>query len=257
MIRALIIEDEAHGLTNLLNALAKHCPDVEVKATGGTNADLIKLCNDERQGPFDVAFLDINLSDGNVFKGLKELEEIPFDIIFVTAYEEYALRAFEFSAVDYVLKPIDPEDLKRAVGRLKPGKSALDTKQRIEVLQQNYNPNAPNAFEKIGISGVDGVHFVRLADIVRLEAEDNYTHFLLKDGERITASRTIKAFEDTLIRLNFVRVHKRHIVNMNYMKTYIRGEGGYLILENGESIEVSRRKKSAVLESVRRVYGEI
>ena len=115
----------------------------------------------------------------------------------------------------------------------------------------------PNAFEKIGISGLDGVHFVRLRDIVRLEAEDNYTHFILKPGNKITASKTIKAYEDTLLRLNFVRVHKKHIVNMNYMKTYIKGEGGYLVLENGETIEVSRRKKASLMDSVRRLYGEI
>ncbi len=118
-------------------------------------------------------------------------------------------------------------------------------------------PVSPNAFEKIGISGLDGVHFVRLSEIIRLEAEDNYTHFWLNSGERITASKTIKAFEDTLLRLNFVRVHKKHIVNMNYMKTYIKGEGGYLILETGETIEVSRRKKSNLIESVRRMYGEV
>ena len=127
----------------------------------------------------------------------------------------------------------------------------------MELLQQNYSPNMPNAFEKIGISGLDGVHFVRLSDIVRLEAEDNYTHFILKTNTKITASKTIKAYEDTLLRLNFVRVHKKHIVNMNYMKTYIKGEGGYLVLENGETIEVSRRKKASLMDSVRRLYGEI
>ena len=125
------------------------------------------------------------------------------------------------------------------------------------MLQQNYNPAAPNKFEKIGISGLDGVHFVRLGDIIRLEAADNYTHFLMKGGERFTASRTIKAFEDTLVQLGFVRVHKKHIVNMNYMKTYIKGEGGYLVLDNGETVEVSRRKKPALIDSVRRSHGEL
>ncbi|HPI09315.1 MAG TPA: LytTR family DNA-binding domain-containing protein, partial [Saprospiraceae bacterium] len=96
-----------------------------------------------------------------------------------------------------------------------------------------------------------------LSEIIRLEAEDNYTHFMLKSGDRITASRTIKAYEDTLTSLNFVRVHKKHIVNMNFMKTYIKGEGGYLIMENGDSIEVSRRKKSNLMDSVRRMHGEI
>ena len=257
MTRALLIEDEPEGLQNLLNLLDKYCPDVEVVATGGSNADLLRLSGEDAETQFDVAFLDIDLPDGLVFTGLQQLEDIPFDIIFVTAYNQYALTAFDFSAIDYVLKPIEPDDLRRAVSRIRPGRKNASTKQRVELLQQNYSPNMPNAFEKIGISGLDGVHFVRLRDIVRLEAEDNYTHFVLKTGNKITASKTIKAYEDTLIRLNFVRVHKKHIVNMNYMKTYIKGEGGYLVLENGETIEVSRRKKASLMDSVRRLYGEI
>ena len=257
MTRALLIEDEPEGLQNLKNLLEKHCPDVDVVATGGSNADLLRLTADDADGQFDVAFLDIDLPDGLVFQGLEQLDDIPFDIIFVTAYNKYALTAFDFSAIDYVLKPIEPDDLRRAVSRIRVGRKSASTKQRVELLQQNYTPNTANAFEKIGISGLDGVHFVRLSDIVRLEAEDNYTHFILKTGNKITASKTIKAYEDTLLRLNFVRVHKKHIVNMNYMKTYIKGEGGYLILENGETIEVSRRKKASLMDSVRRLYGEI
>lgn len=257
MTRALLIEDEPEGLQNLQNLLDKYCPDVEVVATGGSNADLIRMTAEENENQYDVAFLDIDLPDGLVFQGLQQLEDIPFDIIFVTAYNQYALTAFDFSAIDYVLKPIEPDDLRRAVSRIRVGRKNSSTKQRVELLQQNYSPNMPNAFEKIGISGLDGVHFVRLRDIVRLEAEDNYTHFILKTNNKITASKTIKAYEDTLLRLNFVRVHKKHIVNMNYMKTYIKGEGGYLILENGETIEVSRRKKASLMDSVRRLYGEI
>jgi two-component system LytT family response regulator len=256
MLRALLIEDEPEGLDNLRNLLRSECPDVEVVATGGSNADLVRLAGEDRPGgAIDVAFLDIKLPDGLVFQGLQQLDEIPFDIIFVTAFDKYALRAFEFAAIHYVVKPIEREELVRAVARVRPRNGA--TKQRLELAQQNFGAVTPNAFEKIGISGVDGVHFVRLRDIVRLEAEDNYTHFLLKNGDKITASRTIKAYEETLSQLNFVRVHKKHIVNLNFMKTYIRGEGGYLVLENGETIEVSRRKKAVLSDSVRRHYGEI
>lgn len=248
--RALLIEDEPEGLENIKNLLRMYCPDVEVVATGGSNADLLKLVAEDRENQYDVAFLDISLPDGLVFQGLQQLDEVPFDIIFVTAFDKYALKAFEFAAIDYVTKPIEREELMRAVSRIR--RKNTDTKARLEVLQQSYNPTGPNVFEKIGISALDGVHFVRLSEIVRLEAEDNYTHFMLKTGDKITASRTIKAYEDTLSQLNFVRVHKKHIVNMNFMKTYIKGEGGYLILDNGDSIEVSRRKKSSLMDSVRR-----
>lgn len=254
LTRALIIEDEPEGLENLKNFLRMYCPDVEVVAEGGSNEDFLRLAED-RNSNFDVAFLDIGLPDGLVFQSLQQLDELPFDIIFVTAFDKYALRAFEFSAIDYVTKPIEREELMRAVSRIRHKNSG--TKERLEILQQTFNPNAPNAFEKLGISAMDGVHFVRLGDIVRLEAADNYTHFLLKSGTRITASRTIKAYEDTLAAFNFVRVHKKHIVNMNFMKTYIKGEGGYLVMDNGDNIEVSRRKKSNLMEAVRRTHGEV
>ncbi|MCB0523879.1 MAG: LytTR family DNA-binding domain-containing protein [Saprospiraceae bacterium] len=254
LTRALIIEDEPEGLENLRNLLRMYCPDVEVVAEGGTNEDLLRLAEDKEKN-FDVAFLDISLPDGLVFQGLQQLEELTFDIIFVTAFDKYALRAFEFAAIDYVTKPIEREELMRAVSRIRHQNSG--TKERLEILQQTFNPNAPNAFEKIGISAMDGVHFVRLSDIIRLEAADNYTHFMLKGGSKITASRTIKAYEDTLNPFNFVRVHKKHIVNMNFMKTYIKGEGGYLVMDNGDNIEVSRRKKSNLMEAVRRTHGEV
>jgi two-component system, LytTR family, response regulator len=256
MTRAIIIEDEAAGLQNLLNQLEKYCPDVEVIATGSTNEDLMKIV-DEKESQIDVAFLDIQLKGELVFQGLKNLDDIPFDIVFVTAYDKYATKAFDFSAIDYVLKPFEGEDLRRAVSRVNVMKKNPQTKARLDVLQQNYPAGSANAFEKIGVSGLEGIFFVRLRDIVRLEADNNYTHFMLKTNEKITASKTIKAYEEVLLKLNFVRVHKKHIVNMNYMKTYVKGEGGYLILENNETVEVSRRKKTAMLDILRRMYGEL
>ncbi len=253
-LRALLIEDEPEGLENLKNLLRMYCPEVEVVAEGGSNADLLRLA-EEKDAKFDVAFLDISLPDGLIFQGLQQLDDMPFDIIFVTAYDKYALKAFEFAAIDYVTKPIEREELIRAIGRIRPRNA--NTKERLEILEQTYNPTGPNAFEKIGVSAMDGVHFVRLNEIVRLEAEDNYTHFMMKTGDKLTASRTIKGYEESLINFNFVRVHKKHIVNMNFMKTYIKGEGGYLVLENGETIEVSRRKKTNLIDAIRRTHGEM
>lgn len=252
--RALIIEDEPEGLENLKNLLRMYCPEVEVVAEGGSNADFIRLAED-RNSRFDVAFLDISLPDGLIFQSLQQLDEVPFDIIFVTAYDKYALRAFEFAAIDYVTKPIEREELIRAVERI--NRKNYGSRERLEILSKTYTGSAPNSFEKIGISAVDGVHFVRLGDIIRLEADDNYTHFILKAGNRLTASRTIKAYEEALSAFNFIRVHKKHIVNMNYMKTYHKGEGGELDLENGEKVEVSRRKKPQLMEAIRRVHGEV
>ena len=256
MTRALIIEDEPESVENLRGLLKTYCPDVEVVATGGSNADLIKLAAEESGQQFDVAFLDVMLPDGLIFQGLNQLDEIPFDIIFVTAFDKYALTAFDFSAIDYVLKPIDPLDLQRAVSRISLSKSGRSTKERLEVLQETYHSVTTNAFEKIGISAVEGIHFVRLTDIIRLEAEDNYTHFFVNGGEKITTAKTIKTYEDALSRFNFLRVHKKNIVNMNYMKKFSKDEG-FLELENAEKVEVSRRKRPVIMDAMRRMYGEL
>jgi two-component system LytT family response regulator len=256
MTRALIIEDEPESVENLRSLLKTYCPEVEVISTGGSNADLIKLASEDSGNQYDVAFLDVMLPDGLIFQGLNQLDEIPFDIIFVTAFDKYALTAFDFSAIDYVLKPIEPVDLQRAVSRISLNKSGRTTKERLEVLQQNYAPNNTNPFEKIGISAVEGIHFIRLTDIVRLEAEDNYTHFFVVSGEKITTAKTIKTYEDVLTRFNFLRVHKKNIVNMNYMKKFSKDEG-YLELENLEKIEVSRRKRPVIMDAMRRMYGDV
>ena len=256
MTRALIIEDEPESVENLCNLLKLYCPEIEVIVTGGSNADLLRLASDESNNQFDVAFLDVMLPDGLIFQGLNQLDEIPFDIIFVTAFDKYALTAFDFSAIDYVLKPIEPVDLQRAVSRVSISKNGRTTKERLEVLQQNYPATAANAFEKIGISAVEGIHFVRLSDIVRLEAEDNYTHFFVVGGEKITTAKTIKTYEDVLSRFNFLRVHKKNIVNMNFMKKFSKEEG-FLELENLERVEVSRRKRPVIMDAMRRMYGDL
>jgi two-component system LytT family response regulator len=256
MTRALIIEDEPESVENLCNLLKLYCPDVEVIATGGSNADLLRLASEESNNQFDVAFLDVMLPDGLIFQGLNQLEEIHFDIIFVTAFDKYALTAFDFSAIDYVLKPIEPLDLQRAVSRVSISKNGRTTKERLEVLQQNYPATAANAFEKIGISAMEGIHFVRLSDIVRLEAEDNYTHFFVVGGDKITTAKTIKTYEDVLSRFNFLRVHKKNIVNMNFMKKFSKEEG-FLELENLERVEVSRRKRPVIMDAMRRMYGDL
>ncbi len=256
MTRAIIIEDEAPSLTLLQNQLKKYCPDVEVIATGASNADLIRIV-EELDDQIDVAFLDIVLLDGVAFQGLEKLDDIPFDIIFTTAFNDYALKAFEFAALDYVLKPIAGEDLQRAVSRIRIRSTPPQTKERLGIMQTAHQGVHPNPFDKMGISAQDGIHFVRLSEIVRLEAADNYTHFILKNAERITASKTIKSYEAVLKDFNFVRVHKRHIVNMNYIKTQARGEGGYLILENGDKVDIARRKKNNLGKSLNEGYFEI
>ena len=251
--KAVIIEDEILGVNNLKNLLTRYCPDIEVIGVAGSVTEGVNLLNDPDCNP-DVAFLDINLSDGLVFQMLNQLEEINFEVIFITAYEQFAIKACEYSAIGYVLKPIDPEQLVAAVNRIKPGK-LNKISERLQIFNQQMN--TPNKFEKIGVAAIDGIYFVYLKDIVRFEGEDNYTHIFLRTGERITASKTIKAYEDMLSGANFFRVHKSHVINLNFMKKFVKGDGGFLVMEDGKQIDVSRRRRPAFIEHMQRLQEEI
>ena len=251
MIKAIIVEDEQLGLNNLKNMLASHCPDVEVIGEAMSVEEGLRLMRNESIKP-DVAFLDISLPDGLVFQLLNQIRPIKFDVIFVTAYQEYAIKACEYSSIGYVLKPIDPDMLKEALARIRP-KEKEDADKRLEIFNNYYNN--PNAFTKMSISALDGIYFVNIRDIVRFEAEDNYTHIFLQTGERITASKTIKSYEDLLAPFNFYRVHKRHVINLNYMRKFVKGDGGYLVMDDDIKIEVSRRRRPAFMEQLKRLQN--
>ena len=247
LLNAVIIEDERKGLLNLKHMLSKHCEEVEVIGEADGVQTGLQLLQDPAVNP-DVAFLDININGGKVFQLLNQLEPVDFDVIFVTAYDQFAMKACEYSSIGYILKPIDPDKLVEAVSRVRPKRQAR-TAERLQVMQQ-YTSH-PNSFEKMSIAALDGIHFVKIRDILRFEAEDNYTHIFLAGGQRITASKTIKAYEDMLTPFNFYRVHKRHVINMNYMKKFVKGDGGYLIMDDDERIEVSRRRRPAFMTQLR------
>jgi two-component system LytT family response regulator len=250
MIKAIIVEDEISGLNNLKNLLSTHCSDVQVVAEARNIKEGVQILNNTAIKP-DVAFLDISLHDGLVFNMLNDYaDKIDFDIIFVTAFEKYAIKACQYSSIGYIVKPIDPDELKESVSRITPGKNNK-IRKRVNLFSQHYNN--PNAFEKMSISALDGIYFINIRDIVRCEAEDNYTHIHLKDGDKITASKTIKAYEELLSGVNFYRVHKSHLINLNYMRKFVKGDGGYLIMDDDKKIEVSRRRRPAFMEQMRRL----
>lgn len=233
--------------------LARYCPDVEVIGVAGSVSEGVELLSDPDCSP-DVAFLDINLSDGLVFQLLSQLDEINFEVIFITAYEQFAIKACEYAAIGYVLKPIEAEQLVAAVNRIRPGK-LNKISERLNMFNQHYS--VPNKFEKIGVAAIDGIYFVYLKDIVRFEGEDNYTHIFLRNGEKITASKTIKAYEDMLAGANFFRVHKSHVINLNFIKKFVKGDGGFLVMEDGKQIDVSRRRRPAFVEHMQKLQEEL
>ncbi len=245
MLKAIIIEDEPKGVINLKNLLALNSPNVEVVASAGSIADGLKLLNKPAKQP-DIVFLDINLPDGLVFKLLDKIEEIRFEIIFVTAYEKYAMKACNYSALGYVTKPIDPDVLMDAVNRVK--KEDVETiEERYKIFKDQYFN--PNPFNKICIPSHDKIYLVNVKDIMFMRGEDNLTQFILTDGRKLWCSKTLgnyEYFED----FNFFRIHKNCIVNLNYIEEYVRGEG-YVVMADNAHLEVARRKKPFLMKRLK------
>lgn len=253
-LHAIIIEDEQASLDNLKNILSKYCPEVKVIAEARNIQDAYLTLTDRTLRP-DVVFMDINLNDELIFGLLDKLDKINFEIIFVTSYQHYAVKACAYSCIGYVCKPIEPEQLKEAIDRVKVNQKQNDMGERIEVLKGHLVHLNP--FKKITISALDEMHFVHIHEIVRLQSDDNYTIFYIKGGEKIIASKTIRTYEEMFEPFNFYRVHRSHIINLNYIRKFIKGDHSHLIMDDGVKIEVSRRRKSSFSEKLKELQKEL
>ncbi len=246
-IKAIIIDDESNGRDILQALLEKFCPNIEVLATADSAKNGIEQI--ARHKP-ELIFLDINMPGMSGFEMLQQIENIDFEVIFVTAHDNFALKAFKISAIDYILKPIDVDDLRIAVKKAEEKLSYKDKpKERFSEFFNNIK-NIQNPFHKIGIATRDGLIFVKISDIVRLESDVNYTWFYLMNGEKILASKTLKEFEELLEEYNFYRVHKSHFINLAHLKRYIKGDGGIVIMQNDTEVEVSRRSKDGLMKRI-------
>lgn len=254
MYKAIILEDEVKSLLNLRTQLRQNCPDVEIVAEARNIEECKAILNDSSVGQIDIAFMDIDLPDGLAFQLLEDLENISFEIIFVTGHNEYAVRAFDFASIGYILKPIDPEKLINSVKKAKTN-SPEEMGKRLEVFE-NVVKN-PGAFDKLTISALDGMYFINLNEILRFEAEDNYTHVYKTNKEKITVCKTLKSYEKMLQGMNFYRVHKSHIVNLNYIDRYVKGDGGFLVMEDGKKIDVGRRRRASFLERLKLMHATV
>ena len=245
----VIIDDEELA-RNLLENFISRIPELHVvgKFASPINARSVFI-----EQSVDILFLDIQMPEMTGIEFLQSLTQRPA-VVFTTAYDQYAVQACEYSSIGYVLKPINPDNLVQAVNRVRLDKSKA-IESRLEIFKGVYNN--PNAFEKMSVSALDGIYFLNIRDIVRLEAEDNYTHIFLKSGEKITASKTIKSYEELLQDMNFYRVHKRHVINLNYMRKFVKGDGGYVVMDDDMKIEVSRRRRPAFMEQMKRLQTVI
>lgn len=245
MIRAIIIDDEQHCINRLSGLLQEHFSGEIHVMDAYTNAR-DGLLGIEKYKP-DLVFLDVQLDNGKTgFDILRETGPADFDIIFTTAFEKYAIQAFRFSALDYLLKPIDADDLKAAIRKITDRNPSIRTTQKLEILLSNLYHKE----KKICVPVVNGMLVLAVSDIIRCESAINYTTIFMSDRQKITVARTLKEFEDMLTEYNFCRIHNSHLVNLAFIRTYNKGKGGSVTLSDGTQLEVSTRKKDDFLRKM-------
>ena len=244
MIKAILIDDEVHCLDTLNILIGDFCPEVQVMEQCLSAKEGLTAM--EKHQP-TLVFLDIEMPVMNGFEFLEQFKKINFSIIFTTSYDQYAIKAIRFSALDYLLKPIDPKELVAAIHKVEAQKQLPSTEQ-FQMLM-NQVKHRENRFNKIAIPTSEGFELIPATDLVRCEASDNYTHLFLKNGVKIIACRTLKEIEEQLIDFpSFLRVHHSYLVNLNEVTKYIRGEGGYLTMSDGSTVSVSRSRKETLLK---------
>ncbi|MDP2723152.1 MAG: LytTR family DNA-binding domain-containing protein [Bacteroidales bacterium] len=239
-MRVVIIDDEASARNNLVSLIESHFPELEILGEADGVQSGRKLIEETHP---DLVFLDIQMQDGMGFDLVKLIDRSQFQVVFVSAYDHFAITAIKFSAVDYLLKPVEQEDMSLALEKIKQNKSDKDLKQKLDNLLTNIN-----RIDKIALPSLNGMEFVKLNEIIRCESDNNYTYFYLVSGEKLLVSKTMKEYEDLLDGRGFFRTHKSHLINLHFMKKYLKGEGGTVIMEDGSEVLVSRRRKDEFMQ---------
>ncbi len=245
-MKALLIDDELSNLENLQQLLQAYCPDVEVCAVAETVDDAIKAI--ARHKP-DLVFLDIQLHQQTGFDLLTQLEHIDFELIFVTAYNQYGIQAIKFAALDYLLKPIDIDELQNAVNKARKAINQKQDNQRVTYLLEYLKDNNKTQ-PRIALPLFAETRYLNISDITRCQADNTYTRFILANGEQILVSKILKEYATMLLNHGFVRVHQSHLVNMAYIKSWLREDGGSLLMADETRIPVSKQNREKVKEII-------
>ena len=243
MLKAIIVDDETDCCETIAELLQTYCPEVEVTGIYHNGAEALPAI---LQHPPDLVFLDVEMPKMNGFEMLEQLSQVDFDIIFTTSYDQYALKAIRFSAIDYLLKPIDRNELQKAVQKIIHRSQRTISKQ-IEILMQRIHQPA-KSISKIALPTMEGLQMIPVDSIIRCESDGNYTTLLLKGRQKLLVSTSLKEIEEMLEDYSFARVHRSWLVNLNEVEKYVKGEGGYLIMSDGSSVDVSRSKKEVLLK---------
>jgi len=246
-ISALVVDDEKNGRENLSGLIKNYCPQVKIVAEANSVAQAIVEIQDHKP---QLIFLDIEMPGGNGFELLKHFEDFLFEVIFVTAYDNYAIKAIRFSASDYILKPINLNELITAVEKVSQRLSLQNENERIRQLYRNtLHPNNP----KIGLATGDRVEFVEVKSIIRCQGECNYTHLYFTDKKPLLVAKSLIEFEELLGEYNFIRVHKTHLISLNHVASFNRNDVGILIMSNGDHVSISRRRKDFTISQLKKV----
>jgi two-component system LytT family response regulator len=245
MIKSIIVDDELKSRESLRILIQDFCEGTEVLALCQNVAEGIQAIQQHKP---DIVFLDIQMQRETGFDLLAKIKEVDFEVIFTTAYSEYAIKAFKFSAIDYLLKPIDIDELKKAIQKVEK-KLNSDIGGRLQQLIQNLRQGSSENY-KLAIPTAEGLVFIKVSDILYCAASSNYTEIYLTDGKKHLVSRTLKEYEEMLETHDFFRIHHSYLINLNGIKKYVRGEGGYVVMANDKSLDVSKRKKESFLARI-------
>jgi len=244
-VKAIIIDDEQRVIGSISRLLEDNFNDVEIVSTANDIDKGYKLILEHDP---DILILDINLPDGNGFDLLKKIDSPNFKLIFITAYEDYAIKAFKFSAIDYLVKPVQPDELISAINRAKELIKNEDQQLKLSALLENIEEG--HTLKKIVLRTAESLHLVKIEDIIRCESDSNYTMFYLINDKKILVSRTLKEFAELLKTSGFLRVHQSHLININHIDRYAKAEGGAMIMKDNSSIPISHERKSYILNQL-------
>jgi two-component system LytT family response regulator len=246
MLTAIIVDDETSSRNSLRQKLFKHCTDIAIIGECENGEEGITAIEEKKP---DIVFLDVEMPRMNGFTMLQQLENRNFEVVFITAYDHYAIRAIKFSALDYLVKPVEVADLKAAVEKAAHKRKKPAGNERLEILLQNLQDDRKEQ-QRIAVPSLEGLQFVETGHIIYLEANSNYTCFYLTGNTKITVAKTLKDFEELLPGSLFIRIHHSYIINKNMVEKYINGKGGQVVMKNGIVLDVARRKKDEFMKAI-------
>lgn len=253
MVTAVLIDDDGNLREGMKAMLQIYAPEIEITGEADSVKTGIELIETAKP---DIVFLDILMNDGSGFDILERLNhkfgKISSHIIFITAHEKFAIKAFRFSALDFLLKPVDPDDLQSVLKKIKAVIHQNHDNKNIGLLLENIQKK-PGGFKKIALSTSDGIHLFEIKDIIRCESEDNYTKFYIKNHKPVLISKTLKEYEELLKDQDFERIHQSHLINLNELRSYIKKDGGFVVMSDESQLPVSQRKKERLQEMISRL----